>query len=462
MLKLFSKKEAQNNYPLFDVQDRNRNEEVVNTLNQNFALASRLSMFNVKLFHHAQIIQESIDEVINKSNEQKNETALANTDMIEVADLIEKYRESTGKITSNTNDMVVFNRNMQSTLENISKKTDNSIIIADEMTSNISELETMIEEIKLIVDGVRQIAEQTNLLALNASIEAARAGEAGKGFAVVAEEIRKLAESTKDKLISMDEFTEKISLVSKESTVKCKDTSDTVNVIKTDIDEVSGAFNDIEAKIKETLELVDNSNNNSDHSMSRINSTIDKLKVNMNSLSDNSNVLLEQAVELDNASMDLAKLGEETTETIHMIKKISLDSGKILSGNDFQMKNSDFKKFLSGSIVSHKGIVQMMYDMVEEGKVRPLQLDGKTCPFAYFYDAMKPKNKYISDIWQSIEKEHLELHRLARDIRDNLIKENYQAIDRLFEVFEPKSEDVVKRIQKIVDYIDEHPSESIF
>ncbi len=126
-----SKKEAQNNYPLFDVQDRKKSEEVVDTLNQNFTLASRLSMFNVKLFHHAQIIQESIDEVIKKSNEQKNETALANTDMIEVAELIEKYRESTSKITSNTNDMVVFNRNMQSTLENISKKTDNSIIIAD-------------------------------------------------------------------------------------------------------------------------------------------------------------------------------------------------------------------------------------------------------------------------------------------------------------------------------------------
>ena len=35
-------------------------------------------------------------------------------------------------------------------------------------------------------------------MSLNASIEAARAGEAGRGFAVVAEEIRKLAEQSKD------------------------------------------------------------------------------------------------------------------------------------------------------------------------------------------------------------------------------------------------------------------------
>ncbi len=55
-----------------------------------------------------------------------------------------------------------------------------------------------VEQINTLTNDILSISGQTNLLALNASIEAARAGEAGKGFAVVADQIRELAENSKN------------------------------------------------------------------------------------------------------------------------------------------------------------------------------------------------------------------------------------------------------------------------
>lgn len=65
----------------------------------------------------------------------------------------------------------------------------------------------VVEQIDILSEAIMQITSQTNLLALNASIEAAKAGDAGKGFSVVAEEIKKLAEQSKNTVLKIQEVT---------------------------------------------------------------------------------------------------------------------------------------------------------------------------------------------------------------------------------------------------------------
>jgi methyl-accepting chemotaxis protein len=67
----------------------------------------------------------------------------------------------------------------------------------ESIAGSIVRLSEQSQAIGEIIATVNDLAEQSNLLAVNAAIEAAKAGEQGKGFAVVAQEVRNLAEQSK-------------------------------------------------------------------------------------------------------------------------------------------------------------------------------------------------------------------------------------------------------------------------
>ncbi len=163
---------------------RQQMKSLLDSTNLLVSSITRISTTASQLATSASETSSSISEVTTTAEEVKQTSQVAS----EKAEYVSKSADSTTRIS------YAGKQATENTMIGIERIRQEMNYIA-ESTVQLSSQTKSIED---IINTVSDIADQSNILSVNAAIEAAKAGEHGKGFAVVAQEVKTLANQSKE------------------------------------------------------------------------------------------------------------------------------------------------------------------------------------------------------------------------------------------------------------------------